>query len=306
MAFTLPPLPFDAAALEPHIDAMTMSIHHDKHHQAYVTNLNAALDKAPELFGKSLDDIDQEPRTRCPRRSAAPCATTAAGIGITRSSGGSWCPRAAGSRAAISAPRSARSFGDFAKFREQLQGRRPRPLRLGLGVAHPGQRRRAQDREHAQPGQPADGGQDRALRRRCLGARLLSQVPEPPRRLPHGVLERGSARPRRRPRRTACLPAHRFAMPRRTRSCWHRTAPLTNRWAVERMRFPQLARRRRHEPHVNARTMGAAVAVLHACTQQASRTGAAAGDIDVVASTASRTVLVRVQNAYPTRVPISR
>ena len=49
---------------------------------------------------------------------------------------------------------------------------------------------------------------------------------------------------------------------------------------------------------------GAAVAVLHACTQQASRTGAAAGDIDVVASTASRTVLVRVQNAYPTRVQI--
>ena len=47
MAFTLPALPYDPAALEPHIDAQTMGIHHGKHHQAYVTNLNAAIEKAP-------------------------------------------------------------------------------------------------------------------------------------------------------------------------------------------------------------------------------------------------------------------
>ena len=57
MAHQLPPLPYDAAALEPHIDAQTMQIHHGKHHQTYVTNLNAALDKHPELHGKSLDDL---------------------------------------------------------------------------------------------------------------------------------------------------------------------------------------------------------------------------------------------------------
>jgi Fe-Mn family superoxide dismutase len=57
MAHTLPALPYDAAALEPHIDAQTMQIHHGKHHQAYVTNLNAALDKHPELHDKSLDDL---------------------------------------------------------------------------------------------------------------------------------------------------------------------------------------------------------------------------------------------------------
>src|SRR4030081_696156 len=57
MAFTLPPLPYDFAALEPHIDAKTMEIHHGKHHQAYVTNLNAALDKHPELHSKSVDDL---------------------------------------------------------------------------------------------------------------------------------------------------------------------------------------------------------------------------------------------------------
>ena len=57
MAHTLPPLPYPANALEPHIDAQTMEIHHGKHHNAYVTNLNAALEKAPELADKSLDDL---------------------------------------------------------------------------------------------------------------------------------------------------------------------------------------------------------------------------------------------------------
>ena len=57
MAFELPPLPYAADALEPHIDAQTMQIHHGKHHAAYVNNLNAALEKAPEWQKRSLDDI---------------------------------------------------------------------------------------------------------------------------------------------------------------------------------------------------------------------------------------------------------
>jgi Fe-Mn family superoxide dismutase len=57
MAFTLPPLPYPTDALEPHIDKQTMEIHHGKHHNAYVTNLNAALEKAPELQSKSLEDL---------------------------------------------------------------------------------------------------------------------------------------------------------------------------------------------------------------------------------------------------------
>ncbi len=57
MAHTLPPLPFDFGALEPHIDAQTMQIHHGKHHQTYVTNLNAALEKHPELQQKSVEDL---------------------------------------------------------------------------------------------------------------------------------------------------------------------------------------------------------------------------------------------------------
>jgi Fe-Mn family superoxide dismutase len=57
MAFTLPPLPYGFGALEPYIDAQTMEIHHDKHHQAYVTNLNAALLKYPELEKQTLEEL---------------------------------------------------------------------------------------------------------------------------------------------------------------------------------------------------------------------------------------------------------
>ena len=57
MPFTLPPLPYAPEALEPHIDKMTMEIHHGKHHNAYVTNLNKALESAPDLAGKSIDEL---------------------------------------------------------------------------------------------------------------------------------------------------------------------------------------------------------------------------------------------------------
>ena len=70
MPFTLPDLPYDINALEPHIDAKTMGIHHGKHHQAYVTNLNAALESHPELqektaleLVKNLDAIPEDIRT---------------------------------------------------------------------------------------------------------------------------------------------------------------------------------------------------------------------------------------------------
>jgi Fe-Mn family superoxide dismutase len=57
MAHTLPPLPYPSDALEPYIDKQTMEIHHGKHHNAYVTNLNAALEKHPELQSKSVEDL---------------------------------------------------------------------------------------------------------------------------------------------------------------------------------------------------------------------------------------------------------
>jgi superoxide dismutase, Fe-Mn family len=57
MPFTLPPLPYAVDALEPTIDKMTMEIHHGKHHNAYVTNLNKALESAPALAGKSIEEL---------------------------------------------------------------------------------------------------------------------------------------------------------------------------------------------------------------------------------------------------------
>ena len=57
MAYEVPPLPYDYNALEPHIDEQTMRIHHDKHHAAYVNNLNTALEKYPELQQKSIEDL---------------------------------------------------------------------------------------------------------------------------------------------------------------------------------------------------------------------------------------------------------
>ena len=71
MAFEVPPLPYAAEALEPHIDAQTMTIHHDKHHQAYVDKLNAALegtkhaDRSIEDIISDLDSIPEDKRT-CP------------------------------------------------------------------------------------------------------------------------------------------------------------------------------------------------------------------------------------------------
>src|ERR671923_2224904 len=55
--FTLPPLPYPFDALEPHIDAQTMQIHHDRHHATYVNNLNGALEKAPDWANRSIEDI---------------------------------------------------------------------------------------------------------------------------------------------------------------------------------------------------------------------------------------------------------
>ncbi|OTN89477.1 superoxide dismutase [Fe] [Enterococcus sp. 7E2_DIV0204] len=57
MTYTLPDLPYAYDALEPHIDVETMHLHHDKHHNTYVTNLNAAIDKHPELGTKSVEEL---------------------------------------------------------------------------------------------------------------------------------------------------------------------------------------------------------------------------------------------------------
>jgi Fe-Mn family superoxide dismutase len=119
MPFTLPALPYAYDALEPHIDARTMEIHHTKHHQAYVNNLNAALEKAPQLEGKSLDDLMRG-------INSVPEAVRTA---VRNNGGGHWNhsmfwelmgPKKGGEPKGRIADAIKSSFGDFTKFKEQF------------------------------------------------------------------------------------------------------------------------------------------------------------------------------------------
>jgi Fe-Mn family superoxide dismutase len=117
MPHELPKLPYAFDALEPHIDARTMEIHHGKHHQAYVNNLNAALDKHPELHKKSLNEL------------LAGINTVPEDIRTAvRNNGGGhanhsmfWlimAPKAGGEPTGKLADAIKSAFGDFAKFKE--------------------------------------------------------------------------------------------------------------------------------------------------------------------------------------------
>ena len=120
MAHSLPPLPYPSDALEPHIDKQTMEIHHGKHHNAYVTNLNAALDKHPELQSKSIEDLIRN------INSVPEDIRTA-----VRNNGGGhlnhsmfWLimgPKAGGQPTGAIADAINSSFGGFDKFKEELK-----------------------------------------------------------------------------------------------------------------------------------------------------------------------------------------
>jgi Fe-Mn family superoxide dismutase len=114
MAFTLPALPFAAAALEPHIDAQTMQIHHDKHHQAYVDNLNKAIAGTPNE-NKSLEDLLKIAGTLSPA--------------IRNNGGGHWnhsffweilAPGAGGKPSGKLAESIDADFGSFDAFKEKF------------------------------------------------------------------------------------------------------------------------------------------------------------------------------------------
>lgn len=119
MAFTLPELPYGFDALEPHIDTTTMQIHHGKHHQAYVNNLNAAIEKAPELANKSLDDLMRG-------INSVPEAVRTA---VRNNGGGHWNhsffwklmgPKAGGNPGGEVSRAINDAFGSFDKFKEQF------------------------------------------------------------------------------------------------------------------------------------------------------------------------------------------
>jgi Fe-Mn family superoxide dismutase len=119
MAHSLPPLPYGFDALEPSIDAQTMQIHHGKHHQAYVNNLNAALEKAPELADKSVEDLVSN-------LNAVPESVRTA---VRNNGGGHWNhsffwtimgPNAGGEPSGALSAAIDRAFGGVAKLKEQF------------------------------------------------------------------------------------------------------------------------------------------------------------------------------------------
>ncbi len=119
MAHTLPALPYAFEALEPHIDAQTMQIHHGKHHQAYVNNLNAAVEKAPELATWSLAQLSTD-------IAKVPEAVRTA---VRNNGGGHWnhslfwelmAPGKGGEPTGKLADGIRAAFGDFGKFKEQF------------------------------------------------------------------------------------------------------------------------------------------------------------------------------------------
>ena len=120
MPFTLPALPYAPDALAPHIDAQTMQIHHGKHHNAYVTNLNAAIEKAPELASWSLDQL-------CRDIAKVPESVRTA---VRNNGGGHWnhslfwelmAPNAGGAPSGAVGTAIDAAFGDFAKFRDAFK-----------------------------------------------------------------------------------------------------------------------------------------------------------------------------------------
>ncbi len=119
MAFELPQLPYAYDALEPHIDARTMEIHHSKHHAAYTSNLNGALESAPELAGKSVEeiltDLNAVPEgvRMAVRNNGGGYANHSLFWSIMASEGG-------GEPDGSLAEAIGSAFGDFASFKDQL------------------------------------------------------------------------------------------------------------------------------------------------------------------------------------------
>ena len=120
MAYELPPLPYPVDALEPHIDAKTMEIHHDKHHQAYITNANNALKDYPQLAAKPVEELIAD-------LSAVPEAIRTV---VRNNAGGHanhsffWLilgPNAGGSPKGKLADAITSTFGSFDQFKEKFQ-----------------------------------------------------------------------------------------------------------------------------------------------------------------------------------------
>src|SRR5271165_6644325 len=120
MPFTVPPLPYAFDALEPYIDKLTMEIHHDKHHGAYVTNLNKALESAPALAGKSLEELLANNCAIVPENIRTAVRNNAGGHANHSMFWTIMAPNAGGEPSGALADAINSSFGGFAQFKEKF------------------------------------------------------------------------------------------------------------------------------------------------------------------------------------------
>ena len=191
MAYELPPLPYDFDALEPHIDARTMEIHHDRHHATYVTNVNNALADQPELAAMSVEDLIAD-------LASVPDAIRMA----VRNNGGGhanhslfWTLLSADGGGAPSGRLASAidaSFGGFEAF--QAEFAQAATTRFGSGWAWLVKGSAGSLSVSSTPNQDSpimDGAGTLILGLGRVGACLLPQLPKPAPRLHRGVLECG-------------------------------------------------------------------------------------------------------------------
>ena len=211
MAFELPDLPYAYDALEPHIDAETMRIHHDLHHGAYVTNANAALegtgleDASVESVLTNLESLPEDKQTAV-RNNAGGHANHSLFWQIMSPDGGGEPGGAL--RSAVED-----AFGSFDELKTALNDGGVKRFGSGWSVARLG-RHRSRRLLHAEPGLADHADRRPAARDRRLGARVLPQVPEQAPGLPRGLVERRQLARRRAPFRggpelgTGCAAPH--------------------------------------------------------------------------------------------------
>ena len=132
MAFELPKLPYDYKALEPHIDAKTMEIHHTKHHNAYVTNLNAALEKYPDWQKKTIEQILSN-LSSLPEEIRTPVRNNGGGHANHTLFWQIMGPKCGGEPTGEIATAIKNTFGNFANFKEQFS--KAALTRFGAGWA---------------------------------------------------------------------------------------------------------------------------------------------------------------------------
>lgn len=210
MAYTLPQLPYAYDALEPNIDAQTMEIHHTKHHQTYINNVNAALE-GTEYADLPVEELVSKLKS-LPENLQGPVRNNGGGHANHSLFWTLLSPNGGGEPKGEVAKAIDKDLGGFEKFKEAFT--KAAVSRFGSGWSlverDPGQE--AGGGEHRQPGQPAVRRQHPDPGSGRVGTRVLPEVPEPPPGIHRRVLQRGELGRSRAPlsrcdRLTSCISA---------------------------------------------------------------------------------------------------